>query len=170
MDQKEYFQIGYISKTHGLKGGVTAILTTDFSVTEMKNVFFQINNAFVPYFIEDISDRGDQAFIKFEGVNSPEEAIKLKGSGLYLAKALRAKLKRGEFYDDEIIDFEVTDKNLGIIGRVREIMQTGLNKLIVVETNSGKEILIPINAPFISSLSKTKHKLQVDLPEGFLNL
>jgi 16S rRNA processing protein RimM len=166
----EYFKIGYISKTHGLKGGITAILTTDFDLEGRKDFFIEINNAFVPYFIEDLSDRGDKAFIKFEGVNSPEEAIKLKGASLYLAKATRPKLKRGDFYDDEIIDFEVIDESLGTIGRVREIMQTGLNKLIVVETNPGKEILIPINAPFISSLSKAKHKLQVDLPEGFLDI
>jgi 16S rRNA processing protein RimM len=170
MDKNEHFKIGYISKTHGLKGGVTAMLTTDFATDEIKDVFIEMGSSLVPHVVSDLSDRGDKAFIKFESVNSPEEAALLKGASIYLAKAVRPKLKRGDFYDDEIIDFEVIDKTVGPIGRVREVMESGLNKLIVVVDNAGKETLIPVNAPFISSVLKTKQVLRVDLPEGFLDI
>jgi 16S rRNA processing protein RimM len=170
MDQNNYFKIGYVSKTHGLKGGVTAILDTDFDVTDLNDLYIEVGGAFIPHSIEDLSDRGDKAFLKLEGINSPEAASNLKGATIYLLKSARPKLKRGDFYDDEIIGFEVTDETAGIIGIIKEIIQTGLNKLIVVVNNSGKEILIPINAPFIISVLKSKRKLLVDLPGGYLDI
>ncbi len=170
MDKSDYFKIGYIAKTHGLKGGVSVFLSTEFDIEDMTNVFVELNNALGPYIIESISDRGDKAFIKLDGVNTPEEATLLKGASLYLAKDTRPKLKRGDFYDDEIIGFEILDETLGMIGHVKEIIETGLNKLIVVETSTEKELLIPINAPFITSVQKVKKKLLVDLPEGLLDI
>ncbi len=170
MDKNNYFKIGYVAKTHGLKGGFTAILDTEFDVTDLTDLFLEEGGMFVPYAIEDISDRGDKAFLKLAGINSPEAATKAKGASIYLLKNSRPKLKRGDFYDDEIIGFDVTDENLGAIGVVENIIQTGLNKLIVVIDNAGKEILIPVNAPFITSVLKTKKKLQVDLPDGFLDI
>jgi 16S rRNA processing protein RimM len=170
MDKSNYFKIGYIAKTHGLKGGFTAVLDTDFDTNELTDLFIEINESFVHHKIEEISDRGDKAFLKIEGVDSPEEAAKLKGASIYLLKEIRPKLKRGSFYDDEIIEFEVIDKNLGPIGLITEIIQTGLNKLIVVINKENKEILIPTNAPFITQVLKSKKKLQVDLPEGFLDI
>jgi len=168
MDKNKYFKIGYVAKTHGLKGGFTSVLDTDFDVAELIDLFLEVNGSIVPYQVESISDRGDKTFVKLKDVNSPEEAAKLKGSSIYLSKELRPKLKKGDFYDDEIIAFEVIDTNLGSIGFVKELVQTGLNKLIVVTNSSGKEILIPVNAPFILSVLKTKKKLHVDLPSGFL--
>jgi 16S rRNA processing protein RimM len=170
MDQSDYFKIGYIAKTHGLKGGVSAILSTEFDLEDSINVHVELNNLLVPYILENISDRGDKAFIKLGGVNTPEEASLLKGAGLFLSKKDRPKLKRGDFYDDEIIGFEILDETLGMVGHVKEIIETGFNKLIVVETSTEKELLIPVNAPFIISVQKSKKKLLVDLPEGLLDI
>jgi 16S rRNA processing protein RimM len=33
-----------------------------------------------------------------------------------------------------------------------------------------KEVLIPVNGPFITSTNKTKKLIKVDLPEGFLDI
>jgi 16S rRNA processing protein RimM len=86
-----------------------------------------------------------------------------------LPKETRPKLKRGEFYDDEIIGFVVEDETIGILGAITEVSTNGPNKLLVINY-LGKEALIPTNGPFIKSVNKTKKLIKVELPEGFLDI
>lgn len=169
MDINSCFKIGYIAKTHGLKGGVTATFIEAGEFDSLESVFIEIKHSLVPYFIETYSDRGEKGFITFEGVNTFEQAEALKGCSIYLPKTVRPKLKRGDFYNDEVIGFEVEDLYAGFLGEVKEIMESGPNRLLSVD-RSGKEVLIPINSPFIKSVNKSKKKIQTELPAGFLDL
>jgi len=169
MNFNDCFKIGYISKTHGLKGEVTAVFENEFEWNEITSVFLDFNGNLVPYFIEKISDRGDKSFIKFENVNAIEEAEVLKGHSVYLLKNIRPKLKRGQFYDDEVIGFTVEDETLGNLGLVNEVQGFDMNKLLTIDYN-GKEILVPINSPFIKSVNKSQKVVRLSLPEGYLEM
>ncbi|MBL7846457.1 MAG: 16S rRNA processing protein RimM [Cyclobacteriaceae bacterium] len=157
-------------KTHGLKGEVTFALAPDCpELEDIESVFLQVRNQLVPYFIHSISIKGTKAYVKLEDVNSAEEAEALTGCSLYLPRESRPALPRGEFYSDEIIDFEVIDKDFGLLGRVREVQELGITRhLIVVQEK--KEIMIPVNGPFIQGVNKSKKRINVELPEGFLDL
>jgi 16S rRNA processing protein RimM len=163
------FKIGYISKTHGLKGEVTAIIEVEINLEDVTSLFLDLKGAPVPHFIEKISGTSSKPFIKFEGIQSLEQASFLKGCSIYMLKSARAKLKRGEFYDDEIVGFEVKDKDLGLLGEVIEIQSQGTNRLLSI-IQKGKQILIPIQGPFITSINKSKKLILVELPEGFLDI
>ena len=139
----------------------------DFSSIE--SVFIEQNKRLVPYFIHAISSQGKKAFVKFEDIDSLETALKISKQSVYIQKSIRPKSARGEFYNDEVIDFEVHDEEKGLLGKVREVMQAGPNRLLVVDYNN-KEVLIPVNGPFIESVNKTKKKVSVNLPEGFFEL
>lgn len=165
------YKIGFIMKPHGLKGQVTIALDPeapeDFSSIE--TVFVEVHERLLPYFIEAISLKGSKAFLKLEEVNTPEEAKHISKSALYLPKTARPKSARGAFYDDEVIGFEVTDSETGLLGRITEVMQAGPNKLLSVDYH-GKEVLIPLNSPFIASVNKAKKRIIVTLPDGFLDM
>ena len=168
------FNIGYVVKTHGLKGEVTISLG-EYSVDELASVFevqplfIELDKQLVPYFIQSIVPSGTKAIVKFEDVNSIVEAGKIAKRGLYLPKEVRPKSKRGEFYDDEVIDFEVADEELGALGKIVEVVKAGPNRLLALEHN-GKEVLIPVNSPFITRINKSKKLITVNLPEGFLDI
>ncbi len=169
MSIEDCFKVGYISKTHGLKGEVTAIFDQDFELEELTSVFLEFNGSLVPYFLEDFSDRGDKTFLKFESIDSIKEAELLKGKSVFLPKTIRPKLKRGEFYDDEVVGFIVEDETLGDFGSVSEVESTGLNRLLVIIHNQ-KEILVPIDSPFIKSVNKSQKRIKLQLPEGYLEV
>lgn len=169
MDKESCFKIGYVAKVHGLKGEVTVVISEALDFETVKSLFLEIRNNLVPYFIEHYSDRQDKVFIKFEDVNTAEQAALLKGSSIYLEKSARPKLKRGEFYDDEVIGFMVEDELQGDLGNVTDVMQSGINRLLNV-LYQGKEVLIPVQGPFITSVNKTKKRITVHLPEGFLEI
>jgi 16S rRNA processing protein RimM len=171
MDAESCFKIGWILKPHGLKGEVTAVLDddapTDFSA--INSVFLEQNNRLVPYFIETVSGQGKKIFLKLEDVDSPEAAKLISKQSVYIPKSLRPKAQRGKFYDDEIIDFEVYDHQIGLLGKVNEVIAAGPNRLLSMQYQD-REVLIPTNGPFIKTVNKTKKRIDVELPEGFLDI
>lgn len=158
-------------KPHGLKGEVTVSLDDDApdDFSSIDSVFIEQNQRLVPYFVQGVSTQGKKAFIKFDDVDTIEDAAKIVKQSLYILKSLRPKAGRGEFYDDEIIDFDVHDEEMGSLGKVKEIMHAGPNKLLVVAL-AEREVLVPTNSPFIQSINKRKKQINVQLPEGFLDI
>lgn len=169
MEKEQCFKIGYVAKTHGLKGEVTLMVTEPVDFESIESVFIELRDSLVPHFVSSFSDRGDKVFVKFDDIDTPEKAASLKGGSLYLPKDARPKLKRGEFYDDEVVGFSVIDESLGELGEVTEVSSSGPNRLLTVNVK-GKEVLIPINSPFVLSTNKTKKTIKVALPEGFLDI
>ncbi|GHN00406.1 ribosome maturation factor RimM [Cytophagales bacterium WSM2-2] len=169
MNIEECFKIGYVSKTHGLKGEVTVVFENEFELDDLPIIFLEFNGNLVPHFVEKISDRGDKSFVKFENIDSLEQADSLKGCSIYLSKSNRPKLKRGQFYDDEIIGFAVEDEFAGELGVVNDIQGNGTNRLLVINYNN-KEVLVPINSPFVKNVNKSRKTIQLNLPEGYLEV
>ncbi len=170
MDKDKSFKIGYVARSHGLKGEVTLVLGPDCpDLGTVKSLFIETAGNLVPFFIESVSVRDTKAFLKLEDVNTPEKAESLKGSSIYLPKTERPKLERGEFYSEEVIGFEVTDAENGILGTVNDVLENGPMRYLSILRNN-KEVMIPVNGPFIKSINKTKKKIQVALPDGFLEI
>jgi len=164
------FKIAYVMKTHGLKGEVTFALTPDCpDLADIKTVFLEVKNSLVPYFIQSISIKGVKAYVKLEDVNSSEAAEALTGCSIYLPRHSRPVLPRGEFYADEVTDFEVSDLVLGPLGHVKEVLEMGVSRHLIV-LHQGKEVMIPLNGPFIKNVNKSRKQITVELPDGFLEL
>jgi 16S rRNA processing protein RimM len=171
MQIAECYKVGYILKPHGLKGEVTVSLEPDGpeDFSEVETVFVDQKNHLVPFFIQSVSQSGSKAYIKFDDIDSVDAAFAITKSAMYLPKSTRPKSGRGDFYDDEIVGFTVVDKDLGELGKVGDVEQAGPNKLLLVHYNH-KEVLIPVNGPFIIGINKSKKVITVLLPEGFLEI
>jgi len=171
MEIKSALKIGFILKPHGLKGEVTVSLDAGIpeGIESLQSVFLEKDNRLVPYFIEAISVRGPKAFVKFEDVNSLEMAVEISRQGIYIPKPERTKSKQGEFYPDEVIGFTVYDESDELIGTIKEVMDDGPNPMLVLD-HDNKEVLIPLNSPFIQNVDKRKKRFTVNLPEGFLDI
>lgn len=171
MNVEEYYKAGFIMRPHGLKGEVTISLDID-SPAEwdmIETVMIEIKGRLVPYFITSASIKGNKAFLKLEDIDTPETAGQLKGCTLFLPKETRPKLQRGDFYNDEVLGFEVEDEINGYLGVVETIEQAGANRFLIVSFNS-KEIMIPAHQPLLKSVNKSKKKITVNLPDGFLDI
>lgn len=158
-------------KPHGLKGQVTIALDPDApdDFTSIDTLFLDIHNKLLPYFIEHISLKGNRAFLKLEDVDSPEAAQAISRSAIYLPKSTRPRSGRGDFYDDEVVGFVIVDSQLGELGRVVEVVRAGANRLLSVHDGE-REVLIPLNSPFIEAVNKGRKRISVTLPDGFLDI
>lgn len=136
--------------------------------SEVDVFFLHIEPNLVPYPVRSASVKGDKAIIKLDGVDTIEAASGLKGTSIFLPRSSRPKLARKEFYSDEVIGFVVVEgkEELGV---VKDVMEAGPSRFLAV-IHEGREILIPINGPFIKSVNRTKQQITVELPEGFLDI
>lgn len=171
MNKEDSYSIGFIMRPHGLKGELTISLSFDAPErwATIKSVFVDKNGSLVPYFIEWVNIQKNRAILKFEEVSSYDQAALLKGYSLYLPIKQRPKLKKGEFYDDEIIDFQIVDESLGLLGVVKNVERSGISRFLIVNYHE-KELLIPVQYPILKSVNKSKKEISVNLPDGFLDI
>ncbi len=171
MQLDDCFELGYIVKPHGTRGEVQVFLDVDdpAEYLEMESVFVAYGQDLVPFFIEHIKKAGKNIVIKFDEINTVEKAEELRSLQLFLPLDFLPELSEDQFYYHEIIQFDVRDEKLGVLGKVKEVYLKGNQDLIVMEYK-GSEILIPVTDEVVTSVDKQARCIFVDLPDGLLDI
>jgi 16S rRNA processing protein RimM len=78
-------------------------------------------------------------------------------------------LESHQFYFHEIIDFTVSDSELGEIGTVVEHIDIPGNPQLVV-LHKEKEVFVPISDTFYKGIDKDKKIIFVSLPDGLIEV
>lgn len=170
MKKDDCYQLGEVIKTHGLTGEVYISLDVDFpeAYTELESVFLEQNGKLIPFFIESIKLNGKRALVRFEDVTSIDEATLLVKSELYLPLTLLPKLEGNSYYYHDLNGCEVLE-NEKSLGTVKEVIDLSSNILLSVISGS-TEILIPLKDEIIKKVDLKKKRIEVDLPDGLLDL
>ena len=163
----EFIKIGKVLKTHGFKGHLK-IYVDEFYM----NDFLDINSVIInnlPYFIssKDINSNS-QAIILLEDIDSKEKAQKLQGKELLAKEDDLTEILDGNEFDD-IVTYVILDKNYGEIGKINEIVEMPFQIMAKV-TYKDKPILIPLNDDFITLINDKKKTVEMQLPNGFLEI
>lgn len=172
MELKDCFHLGTINRIIGFSGEVSVTIDADHpeDYNKLESVFIELNEKLVPFFITSIAiDASGKAVIKFEDVNSQDEAKFLLGNSLYLPLSFLPKLSGNKFYYHEVIGFKIMDAKLGEIGPVNDIVETYMQSVIKTEYKEN-EVLIPIADPFIKFVDREKKEILVDLPDGLIDV
>lgn len=172
MTVEDCYQLGYITKPHGLRGEVQAKLDVDFpkQYSELESVFVLQGQQLVPFFIESLVINQDKALIGFEEIETLDQAKALKGLQLYLPLDALPELDEGQFYYHEIQGFDLIDESIGKVGQIERVIDAGSQVLMSVMHSSGKEILVPIVDDLMKKLDRENKELHMSLPEGLIDI
>lgn len=173
MASDDYFELGWVTRPRSFKGEVIAYLDTDHpeDYLEMESVFVEINGNLIPFFIDFIQQQKQKHFrIKFEDVDTEEQARSLVKCKLYLPQEILPELDEQDFYLHEVIGYTITDVNDGELGELKEIVENKTNPLFQIEHSSGAEILVPMSDDFIRNIDKENKLITVECPEGLIDL
>jgi 16S rRNA processing protein RimM len=111
--------------------------------------------------------------LKFAGVNSITEAEQLAGFEVQLPSEQRTELEDGAAYVSEIVGCEVwmaEGSGQKLLGTVTEVQfGAGEAPLLVVRSDAG-EVLVPFAEAFLKKLDVAGKRIEVQLPEGLLEL
>ncbi|WP_396194457.1 ribosome maturation factor RimM [Flavobacterium sp.] len=172
MRKEDCFYLGKIAKKFSFKGEVLLYLDTDEPelYEDMESVFVEFNKDLIPFFIENSNlHKNDFLRVKFEDVDSEEEADKMIGCEIYLPLNMLPKLEGNKFYFHEVIGFEIEDKRLGVFGKIVSINDSSAQPLFEV-VNGSVEILVPMIDQFLVKIDRENKKVIMDLPEGLIEM
>lgn len=170
MRKDDCYQLGAVIKTHGLHGELSILLDVDFpeDYQNLESVFLLQSGKLVPFFVDTIQTNKGKALVKFEDINTLDEARALVKSELYLPTTSLPKLPKGKYYYHDLTGCEVFEENQ-LIGIAKEVIDLSSNKLLSVDVD-GKEILIPMMDEIMLSVDTEAKKIMVKLPEGLVDL
>ena len=165
MDTQE---IGYISKTHGLKGHVILRLNELVNIDEnIKSIFLDLNGSQVPYFIEECRPNNSGYIIKLETIDIVDTSKKLIGKKAY---ALSDFILEEDESLKEFIGYAIIDTKLGNIGNIADVDEKTDNAIIRVIHPSGIEIILPFNDDFIVEIDDDLKTIEFNAPEGLIEM
>lgn len=172
MQKEDCFYLGKIVKKYSFKGELLVKLDTDDPsiYTRMESVFIDKNKSLIPFFIERSSlHKSTLLRVKFEDIDSEEDADKLLKSELYLPLEFLPQLTGNKFYYHEIVGFEAEDLSFGLVGIVKGVNDTTNQAILEIDRN-GSEILIPLIDDFIKSVDREQKKIILAVPEGLIDI
>lgn len=169
-----FYKVGKIVNTHGVRGEVRVITTSDFADERyaVGNELFYFNeeNQLVTSFIVK-SHRRHKNFdlLTFENYHNINEVEKYKGGYLKIKERDLQELEEDEFYYHEIIGCQVITDTGEVIGTIKEILSPGANDVWVVKPIEGKkDILIPYIDDVVLDVSVEEKKITIHIIEGLL--
>lgn len=167
---EQYLRVGVISSTHGLKGEVKVFPTTEEPerFRRLKKVFLDTGKEYMPLKVKGVKFFKNQVILKFEEFQDINEVEPYRGKDLLVERDQAIPLEENENFIVDLIDMDVFSDTGERLGILRDVLQTGANDVYVVETDKGKEILLPAIPSCILEVDVDQARMRVHIPEGLL--
>ena len=150
--------VAKFGKTFGIKGYifVHSFFTKKFEIMNYSK-FFSEENQKINFRLEK---KGDNLIAKICTIDSPEQAQKFVGKSIFLEKGSLPKLKKNQFYYNDLIgnDVYIGNKN---IGKIKNVLNHGAGDYFEIVAKK-KELLVPYNEHHILEVNLKKKKIQLN--------
>lgn len=162
-----------VLKPHGVRGEVLveSYLEGNISFTDIREIILRPPKA-SPEKLKLLSARISAKgwLLKIEGIESREEAEKMRGAEIEIERSLLPATEEGEYYRHDLIGSEVVTVQGESVGVVKGVFPRAPQDLLVVLSGKGEEKLIPAVAPIIVEINLEAGKIVIDPPDGLLEL
>ena len=158
-------QIAKVLKSNGTDGGLLVgfrdIDPEDISLGEP--VFIYFDGLPVPFFISSLTPRDNsRAILRLNDVTSLEDAEELVGQSIWVDW-------EEEEGDEEGLG-DLVGWTLAGAGRITGFLDIPANPCLEVETKNGTSVLVPFHEDLILSADPDARVLEMEIPDGLLDL
>ena len=163
-------QVGVITQTHGIRGEVKVFPTTD-DVKRFKNlneVILETEKERLTLEIEGVKFFRQFVILKFKNFDSINDMEKYKRARLLVPRDKAVKLKKDEYFIADLIGMKVVTDAGEPFGMLKDVLETGANDVYVVETEGGKEALLPALKECILKINMEESVITVHIMDGLL--
>ena len=165
---EEYFEIGQIVNTSGLKGEIKVKPFTDdiTKFNSFKTIYISIKKELKEFEIEHVRFSKNMVFLKLKGIDTIEDAENYRNLYLKRKRDKDEKLEKDTYYVVDILGCKVYTDEQTELGEVIDIFSTGSNDVYVVKKEDGKQILLPAIKEVIKNVDIENRTIIVHLLEG----
>jgi len=170
----EWYFVGKIVNTHGIRGEVRVISQTDFPderYAEGSHLYVGKDRSSNKTELTVEAHRRHKNFdlLKFAGLDSINDVEGFKGESLFISEDQLSDLGEHEFYYHEIIGCEVYDENNNLLGKISEILSPGANDVWVVKRKGKKDLLLPYIEDVVKNVDPEAKRVEVELIPGLVD-
>ncbi|GAK31715.1 ribosome maturation protein RimM [Weissella oryzae SG25] len=163
------YKVGTIVNTHGIRGEVRVIATTDFPEERFVKGQTLVIDGKVPVEVTIQTVRAHKQFIllSFKDLQNINLVEQYKGRDLLVDGETLSDLADNEYYYHEIIGLQVIDNATDEkIGEVSEILELPANDVWVVKRAGKDDLYLPYIADVVTAIDLDSGTAQINLLEG----
>ncbi|MBU7568340.1 ribosome maturation factor RimM [Weissella sagaensis] len=163
------YKVGKIVNTHGIRGEVRVVPTTDFPMERFKKnnklvIVTKPNNIEVQ--IATVREHKQFILVSFVNMQNINDVEQYKGCELMVTEDLQQDLSSDEFYYHDIIGLKIIDNaSQEVIGTVSEILPMPANDVWVVTAKGSDDILLPFIEDVVTMIDLEQGIAKVNLLE-----
>ncbi|MBK3494413.1 ribosome maturation factor RimM [Viridibacillus sp. YIM B01967] len=170
----EWYNVGKIVNTHGIRGEVRVISQTDFPeeryvVGEQIALFKKDSKKPLRLTIATARPHKNFILLSFEGYPNINDVEEFRDGILKVSEKQLSELEEDEYYYHEIIGCNVFDEEGNEIGQVKEIFETGANDVWTLKGVNGKDQHIPVIDDVIKEIDIDGKKIIIHVMDGLLS-
>ena len=168
--KQEYFEIGQIVNTFGIKGFVKVNPFTDDMQRfgELNYVFVVRNKELLKMQIEEVKYHKNVVLVKFKGIEDINMAEQYKGCYIKIKREDARKLPKDTYFIADLIGVSVFDENDNFLGKVNDIYNNKVHDIYVIKDDLGKQILLPSTKEIIKQIDVENDRIVVHLIDGLV--
>ena len=168
--KKERLEVGQIVNTFGIKGFVKIYPYVDdiSRFGNLKKVHIKSKKEEKELQIEEVKYQKNMVLVKFKGIETVENAEKLRNSFVEIDRADAIPLEEGQYFIADLLGLDVyldTGEKLGIL---EDIYNTGSSDIYVVKNELGKQFLLPYIDEVVKQINLEEGKIIVHIIEGLI--
>ena len=152
--------LAQIGAAHGIKGEVRV---KPFGDAEMLDQYGRLETADGRKLkIKRMRPQKNMLVVKFEGVNSREEAEALNGVELFVDRAKLPETDEDEFYVSDLIGMTAVDENGNEIGKIGDVPNFGAGDMLEIDpTGGGGSYYLPFTEEVVPEIDFDAGRLLV---------
>lgn len=166
---EQYFEIGKITGTHGIRGTMRVFPTTEdpFRFERLKEIIVEIRGKREIFHIQKVAFHKQFVLLTVKEITDINVAELYKNGRILIPDAMAIPLGEDEYYNRDLYGLKVVTEEGEELGELAEIFPTGSNDVYVVKKDGkGKELLLPAIKDCIKNVDLENGVMTVKLLEG----
>ena len=168
---EQMLRVGVITSTHGVRGEVKVFPTTDDAkrFKTLKKVILDGREP-LELSIDQVNFFKNMVILKFKGYDNINDVETWRQRDLLITRDQAVELKEDEYFITDLIGLTVVNEEEAVLGRVKDVLETGANDVYVVELTGGKELLLPAIKDCILNVDLEGGRMKVHVLDGLMDL
>jgi 16S rRNA processing protein RimM len=166
----ELLLIGRFVTTHGLRGQLKmSAVTAQIEHLQKKIKTIYVGNKHRAYSLKAVAvHKPGVLIVTLEGITSQSAAEDLRSAEVFILEREAAPLAADEYFTHQLFGLVVVTDTGEELGKVREVIETGANDVLVVAKPAGGEVLIPMIRDVVVDLNITDGRITIHPLDGLL--
>ena len=167
MSNKNFLEIGLFVGVKGVKGELKLKSYTEVPENLFSYKEFYLDNSSKPINLTFIRKVKQNLICKIENISTRTDAEKLRGLKLFINRDNLSKLADDEFYQVDLIGFQVYNLKRESFGSVISFNDFGGGLLVEVKNNN-KMFYLPMGSNFLKNINYVEKEVILNLDLNFV--